>query len=290
MRNSLFKILKAIIHSNLFISVAALLLTVETQIQLGLRPQWHPYLFLIFFATIFEYNVHRLFTILFFPQALNSPKHLWVKENKVLFYIVVSFSVIGFLLTLLQAKFSVLLALSPLALLTVFYSIPIANSHKEIFRLREIPYLKIFLIAIVWSVVTVLLPLIYHNAEINFFNYIGIILERFLFVFAITIPFDIRDMEEDTASNLKTIPLQLGKKKAEMLSLWAMYVFMILTCMHYFITSQIFIAIAMLISGISTLYFIQNKNLQKSPYYFYGILDGTMLLQAVLVIVAYFLK
>lgn len=284
------KILKAFIHSNLFISIAALLLTVETQIQLGLQPQWHPYLFLIFFATIFEYNVHRLFTILFFPQSLDSPKHQWVKENKLFFYLVVSFSVIGFLIALFQAKFSVLLALSPLALLTVFYSIPIANSHKGIFRLREIPYLKIFLIAIVWSVVTVLLPVIYHNAETNFINFICIILERFLFVFAITIPFDIRDMEEDTASSLKTLPLQLGKKKAEMLSQWAMYGFMLLSVIHYSLSSQMFIAIAMLVSGISTLYFIQNKNLQKSPYYFYGILDGTMLLQAVLVIVAYFLK
>lgn len=284
------KILKAFIHSNLFISIAALLLTVETQIQLGLQPQWHPYLFLIFFATIFEYNVHRLFTILFFPQALDTPKHQWVKENKIFFYFVVSFSVIGFLITLFQAKFSVLLALSPLALITIFYSIPIANSHKGIFRLREIPYLKIFLIAIVWSVVTVLLPVIYHNAAIDFVDFICIILERFLFVFAITIPFDIRDMEEDTASSLKTLPLQLGEKKAEKLSQWAMYGFMLLSCLHYSISSQIFIAIAMLISGISTLYFIQHKTLQKSPYYFYGILDGTMLLQAVLVIVAFFLK
>ena len=44
------------------------------------------------------------------------------------------------------------------------------------------------------------------------------LLERFLFVFAITIPFDIRDMEIDIKEGLKTIPVIMGKKKAMMIA------------------------------------------------------------------------
>lgn len=283
-------VLRGLIHSNLYIALAALMLTVGTQIQLGLSPQWHPYLFLIFFATLFEYNVHRLFTILLFPQALETPKHQWVKENKLFFYIIVSVSVIGFLITIAQARLSVLIALSPLALITIFYSTPFSANKKGIFRLRGIPFLKIFLIALVWSVVTVLLPVIYHYEEIQIGHIIAITIERFLFVWAITLPFDIRDIEEDSDSGLKTIPFQIGIKKTEQLSYVLIFLFMFLSGIHYTLSQQYNIAVAMLISGLSTYYFLKNTSIRKVKFYHYGILDGTMLLQGILILIANYLK
>ncbi|HXU27354.1 MAG TPA: hypothetical protein VN698_08990, partial [Bacteroidia bacterium] len=62
-------------------------MTIETQIQLGMHPQLHPYLFLIFFATLFEYNLHRLITILTNKKAINSDKHSWVKKYLKMFYL-----------------------------------------------------------------------------------------------------------------------------------------------------------------------------------------------------------
>ena len=50
------------------------------------------------------------------------------------------------------------------------------------------------------------------------------LISRFLFVFAITIPFDIRDLEYD-AGKLRTIPLFFGEKKSKFLA-----VFLILIC------------------------------------------------------------
>ena len=60
-----------LIDSNIYISFAASMLAFETQIQLGMKPQLHPYVFIIFFATLFEYNIHRLILVLTNKDALN---------------------------------------------------------------------------------------------------------------------------------------------------------------------------------------------------------------------------
>jgi len=70
----MLNLLKILIHSNIFISLAAVSLTIATQIQLGMAPQWHPYLFIIFFATLFEYNIHRLITVIKNKDASRSRK------------------------------------------------------------------------------------------------------------------------------------------------------------------------------------------------------------------------
>ena len=148
------------INTNIFISLAAVSLTLETQVQLGMNPQLHPYIFLIFFATLFDYNLHRLITVITSKEALNTDKHKWVKTNLILFYGVVAISVIGFLWAVSVADKKVLIALAPIALLTLFYSFPVFKTNKILFRLREIPFLKIFLISLVWALSTVLLPII----------------------------------------------------------------------------------------------------------------------------------
>lgn len=279
--------IKLLINSNIYISLAAVALTVSTQIQIGIKPQWHPYLFLIFFATLFEYNLHRLITILTHSEAINSEKHSWVKKNSTWFYLLVTCSVIGFVIAVLEAKITVLLALAPIAGLTLFYSTPITKTANGIFRLRQIPYLKIFLISFVWSALTILLPVIHSENRIDDWRIVTMIIERFLFVLAITIPFDIRDMEDDSLTNLKTIPLKIGVANSSKLSIVLITLFLIVTIVHYTFTSQSFLIIAYLISFLTTLYFLSSKKIKNSRFYYYGILDGTMLLQGILVILFY---
>ena len=283
------KLLYFCINSNIFISLAAVSLTFETQVQLGMKPQLHPYIFLIFFATLFDYNLHRFITVITNKEALNTDKHIWVKNNLQFFYWLVAVSVIGFLCTVAIADKKVLITLAPIALLTVFYSIPIFKTTTGIFRLREIPFLKIFLISFVWSATTVLLPLIQSGINYNKENIFAILLERFLFVFAITVPFDIRDMEVDAKGNLKTIPVILGKKKALIIANVLLFLFAILCWVHYKTSSLIWLNYAFLLSAASTFYFINHNKIQAKKFYHYGILDGTLFLQGALVLIAYYL-
>ena len=255
-----------------------------------MKPQLHPYIFLIFFATLFDYNLHRFITVITNKEALNTDKHSWVKRNLYLFYGVVAISVIGFLYTVSVADKKVLITLAPIALLTFFYSIPVFKNSKNIFRLREIPFLKIFLISFVWAASTVLLPIIQSGINYDKENIIAILLERFLFVFAITIPFDIRDMEADARMSLKTIPAVVGKKRAMIISNILLVLFTLLCLLHYKNTSFIFLNAAFVLSAVSTFYFINSKKLQAIHFYHYGILDGTLLLQGIIVLIAYYLQ
>ncbi|MDR6560041.1 MULTISPECIES: UbiA family prenyltransferase [unclassified Arcicella] len=281
------KIFNFLINSNIYISLAAVALTVETQLQLGMAPQWHPYLFIIFFATLFDYNLHRLVTLLTNKEALNDDKHKWLKEYLNLFYALVVFSVIGFLIAVLLAKKEVLITLAPFALITFFYSLPIFKNQKYLFRLREIPFLKIFLISIVWSATTILLPIIQSGRHFDSQHVSIMLIERFLFVFAITIPFDIRDIHADIQSGLTTIPNFIGSKKSLVIANFLMISFLLISCFHYSNAPFQFILPAFIISGISTIFFFNIKSIQNLTFYHYGILDGTMLLQGILVWLAH---
>jgi 4-hydroxybenzoate polyprenyltransferase len=280
--------IKTIIHSNLYISLAALLMTISAQVQLGMKPQWHPYLFLIFFATLFEYNLHRLITVLTNQEALNSDKHRWVRENRKKFYGLVFISVTGFICATLMAKIEVLLMLAPLGLITLFYSVPVSANPNHLLRLREIPYLKIFLIALVWSASTVLLPVIQTAETFSNTWILFLLTERFFFILAISIPFDIRDMEADQHAGLKTFPLLLNKEKALMISNLALLVFVLISFFHYQMRGEWFIIGALSISAITTYLFINLKYFRNLSEYYFGILDGTMILQAILVLIFYY--
>jgi 4-hydroxybenzoate polyprenyltransferase len=280
--------IRALIQSNVYIALAAVSLTIETQIQLGNQPQWHPYLFIIFFATLFEYNLHRLITVLTNKQALNSEKHRWVRENLKWFYILVSLSVTGFAVVALFAKKEVLMTFAPIAFLTMFYSIPLSGTKKNLFRLREIPFLKIFLIALVWSTATILLPIVQSENSFGKAHVAAMLIERFLFILAITIPFDIRDLEADLHAGLKTIPMALNEKRAMILSYLLLLSFLLISVIHYQFRNEWYISGAIGISVLTTYAFLKFPYFKNSNYYHYGILDGTMLLQGMLVLIFYF--
>lgn len=280
--------LSALVHSNFFIALSAVALTLETQVQLGLKPHAHPYLFLIFFATLFDYNLHRLITLIFVPEALQNEKYAWLKEHKRVFLFMVVFSVTGFGFTLSQAKKEVLLTLAPLAAIALFYSTPVWHIGKRLFRLREIPYLKIFLIALVWSGVTVLLPAIHTGKPWNLNQITMLLAERFFFILAITVPFDIRDLDADQKADLKTLPMLFKKSNPLVISYLSLIVFGLIAVFHYPGMGKNYIAVALLFSALTTTWFLVNKNIRALPLYHQGILDGTLWLQGMLVLLFYF--
>ena len=284
------KLIRVLIHSNLYIALSAVFLTVSAQIQLGLEPQGHPYLLIVFFATLFEYNLHRLVTVLTNKEALDSEKHHWVRDNLKKFYALILISVLGFAVVVYLTKIEILVALAPFAVLTLFYSIPVLGDKKQIFRLRDIPFLKIFIIAFVWSSATILLPVIHSGQVFNKVHVAAMLAERFLFIFAITIPFDIRDLEADRHSGLKTIPILVQEKKAMTLSYLALLGFFLISVIHYQIRNEVFISLALSVSAITSFIFLTSEWFKRLPFYHYGILDGTMLLQGILVYLFYLLS
>ena len=104
------------------------------------------------------------------------------------------------------------LILIPL-LLTVFYAVSFGDE-----TLRNIAGVKIYVVGITWAIITVLLPVMEEGLSLSADIWI-VFLQRFLFVVALVLPFDIRDIEVD-AKHLKTIPQKIGVKYTKLYGLF----------------------------------------------------------------------
>ena len=284
------KILHFFISWHISLAIAAVLLTVSAQIQLGLKPQCQPWLLLIFSGTLFEYNRHRIVILFFQGGELNSGKHnLILKNQKKLFFTALILG-IAFVAAALSSKTGVLLTFLLLGFLTFFYSGLSLGNKKHHFKLREIPYLKIFLITFIWSVSTILLPVIQSGNEILNSRVVLLFAERFLFIFAIAIQFDIRDMQADRRAGLKTIPLLIGQHKAAILSFLTLAASLFFSVFHYPNQNDWFLLWALCISTAITYLFLKLHFFRNRTRYYYQVLDGALLMQGILVLGFYFLN
>src|SRR5690606_33529009 len=110
----------------------------------------------------------------------------------------------------------------PAIIIVLGYIIPVIPVKKKWFRLRDIPAIKAVLIAITVSYLTSVLPMLLSESYSN--KILIHFAERFFFILAITIPFDIRDQKFDSHSFLKTLPLLIGEKKAKLVSVGCMII------------------------------------------------------------------
>ena len=135
------------------------------------------------------------------------------------------------------------------------------------FGLRKIPFSKIFIISFVWAISTMLLLVLENNITISQ-NIVLHLVSRFLFVFAITIPFDIRDLKYD-AGNLQTIPLFFGVLKARFIALFSLFICLIISVFQYLentiISSNL---LALILLYFVTSIFIVKSDEKRSEMYF----------------------
>jgi 4-hydroxybenzoate polyprenyltransferase len=107
--------------------------------------------------------------------------------------------------------------LVPLTALAIGYSWPVLPWRGRWRAIREVPLLKVFLIAGVWSAVTVGLPALALHQPLA--SALGLLAQRFCLVTALAIVFDIRDYSRDQAAGLRTFPTVLGVAGAKAISL-----------------------------------------------------------------------
>jgi hypothetical protein len=106
------------------------------------------------------------------------------------------------------------LQLLPAALISFAYPLVVVKSKK--ISLRELPYIKILLISILWSYITYFVP-VFSVSGIEQVDLV-IFIARFLMVFALVLPFDIRDVKTDPVS-MKTIPQLIGVFNSKILGI-----------------------------------------------------------------------
>jgi len=154
--------------------------------------------------------------------------------------------------------------------------------------LRDIPGLKIYLISLVLPCVTVAIPILSTSGFHAFFqqDILFAFFRKMLFVFAITVPFDIRDMDHDQKNNLKTIPLLVGDAKAKGIAVFALITYILLLFIQLFTSSGLdtrYFA-ALLLSAVISMFIIWQTNKIKNEYFYSLLLEGTMIIQCLLII------
>tara|TARA_R110000737_G_scaffold301918_1_gene308942 strand:- start:281 stop:880 length:600 start_codon:yes stop_codon:yes gene_type:complete len=156
--------------------------------------------------------------------------------------------------------------------ISILYTLPVFGKSM---RLRDFSFVKIFLIAFVWALVTETIPLYEKGTDLKII--LALFLERAFFFIAITIPFDIRDIEIDRSNNVKTIPSALGKNKSIVLS--SLLLTLCISIELYLSQNSLFTGfasaiVAYVICGIM-IYLSKDKS---DDYYFSGLMDGMILL------------
>lgn len=198
-------------------------------------------------------------------------------------YSAISCLALIFLIT--HTSFQFILFLIPVGLISILYTLPIFPNK---FRLRDFNFIKIFLIAFVWAYLGIW---IFKDQPrpFDFFIISIIFLERFLYIVAVTLPFDIRDLKVDLSINVKTIATRLGLNKTHQLInllfiiliiLW----FIIIEHLQFLsVATAIFVTTSILLTWIA-IQFSKNK---KNDYYFSGLLDGVIILRSIIIIWAF---
>lgn len=275
------KIFNLLLYGNFFIAFCAVAMLWQTELILYQAIQFNYLTIFVFSATLFLYALHRIVGIQK-VQAFKD-KYRYTIINQYRSHILL-YAIIGGLLAawffFYLTRTSQLLIIVP-AFLSLGYVLPFFGKER---RLRDFDYLKIFLVAIVWAFITVMLPLVEHGTSPLSFLSIQLLLERMLFVFAITLPFDIRDLKVDESIEVKTIPAMIGIPLTKGLAAITLLFAFIVSCLLYSAAVYSFsVLVALGISYSTTYFLIHICDQTKHDYYFTAIMDGTMIIQFLLV-------
>ena len=273
------KLINVVVFTNLWISFAAISCGLSTYILFQQSP--NPYILLLLFGgTLSRYN----YIVFFLKENSKSEKfrYMFEKRNflKLLFFLGLVISSISSLFF----SWTALLFIAHLGFLSVWYFLALNFGFFKLPKLREIPYIKVFVIAYVWVGSTFLLPIL---DNIVFDSpFLLAYFERIFFLLGITLPFDIRDIAIDKQTNVKTIATKLGVYKTKILASCFLLVSAFSSFWLYASPFQILISL----SYISFIFLILKAKQESSELHFTGLLDGTMIFQLLLVLIGnYFL-
>ena len=256
----------------------------STFLMNGLQITLTPFTIFITMATYLLYNFHRFS----FRINIYEVKKIKLFDDDIIFssiekvcYIIASAVLIGSLFFLKQQIF---LFLVPLVLLTLSYSIPFIKLNNKRITLAEIPFVKTPVLALVWGISTTVIPLIEQNINLSS-SFIGLqVLSRTLFVFALCIPFEIRDIVQDKSKNIRTLPVIHGIKVTKIIGV---FIVVLEIFMHHLMPEiSLSSVIALDISSLVALIWIIHRKQTNGVYFYKFLVDGTMLVRFIFLFIA----
>ena len=279
MKKTILYLLDFVLLGNFFIALCATAQALQTCKLRYFSVAGSPVLIFIFCATFLLYNIHKPITYLLKKEFITNSRFINAKRFEAPLSILSFIAALVCLDSFFIFKPTGQHAVIACSVLSAAYVLPILKGK----RLRDVPYFKIFLISIGWAYVCVVLPVATVGRGWGLPETLMFI-EKAAFIFALTIPFDIRDKVWDAQTGVKTIPLSIGTEKAKR---WASYAliasFSIVFILSFFSVYNLKQYAALSISIVVSEYCVHQTKEDSSNLYFYGLIDGAMLLQSLLV-------
>lgn len=284
--------IKSFFYCNYFYGICAVALAIEASLQQ--HSPLNPFYFYIavFCATVWFYTI-AYSTDSPVTQTINE-RNAWYHKNKkfvrfsqrlmlIILIVIGIFLLVNYISTIptITVIQWLLILLFPVVGI-LYYGI------TNTFNLRNVGWLKPFLIGFSWAGIANVYPIVYydivHNIDthIQFVN-IVLFVKNFMFVTVLCIMFDIKDYADDYNRELKTFVVKNGLRKTIFyilipLSLIGLGWFLTYAIIEHYSLLKIFINTIPFISMIAVAYSMHQR---KPILYYLVLIDGLMLLKAV---------
>ena len=279
-------VLDAVLFSNGLVAAAAALLALSSA-SYWRRPLPWTVPALVLAATLFVYNLNgaRRHNPKLPPNV--PPRRRWIVQHRALLVGLVAASALALLGLYLLSPFTLLLTgfLGHLALLSLAYSWPVLPPRQPGGRrrgLRDWPGLKTFLIAYVWSSVTVWLPALCLNLPLTAAPVWLLFVRRFCFILAVALVFDLRDYQRDRRNGPLTLPGLLGYQGGRWLALACTLGSVVLVLPDLALPAQAVLLLPALLTALVVWFATETR----SEYYFALLADGVLVVQAAALMLA----
>ncbi len=280
-------LLQHVVYSNIWVSLCVASLTAQSFYLLDLgRIDW-PIIGFAFFATLSAYNFQRIFRLKKPEIHELSHRMQWMLTHKMWLR---NLTAISCILTLYFSYFILprtwpFLAIS--AFISLFYSSNFVIKGVKL-NLRSIQFAKIFLISMVWTIITLWVP-VFSSVQIvkmDALMYESFI--RFLFILAITLPFDIRDIQYDQKDKLKTLVTTFGINGSKKLAYILLFVVSMIASFQYSLgnySTLLFVAtlVSFLVSGMV----ISLSGQKRKELFYTGLVESTIVFYSLFTILTY---
>lgn len=263
------------VFSSLYIVCCAAIMVWQSFYVFGL-PVHYDFLLFVCSGTLCSYSFHWYLTPAAFGGSYRtnwSVRYKWLHLSLFLISLVASV----YYVWQLRVHWQWLLVT---ALITFLYSAPKMPYRPSLF-LRKIAIAKTIFLAYAWAHITAFLPLeLYDHSWTS--SQLTFVVSRFYLIYPICILFDYRDREDDRKAGIRSMITQFDERGVDVVFWGSMITFFISSGLMFFQGISLAFVIALTIPGILVSILYQPSKRNISDYFYYFILDGLMMLSALL--------
>lgn len=279
METSIRRTLDFVLYSNVFIGCCA-----AAQVALFYRllslPLRSDIITLVAVSTVVLYSIPQ---VRIGARAQGNAKLRWTHRNRKLFLSMFTLATAVLVVLLVNLRIPVIAGYVLAGVVALAYYAPLIGRSGRKEGFRSLYGAKVFYIAFVWVLACVCFPSLVAyitGQSVRWMPIVAVALWVFVFVAAITIPFDIRDQRGDRKHGLRTLPVLIGVRGSRCISVLLLGVHGLLVAMS---AHGLYTRLLLLSVSIYAVVLVMHTKSGKGDYFHFLLVDGLLILQFVAV-------